>query len=317
MELSGKLIKRFQVSFNSRKEYDECCKCVEDVFKIPLNKMDNQSKIEDSQIIDYPQQGQTQRPPNNATSHYNPSNPDSSRNMYQQYVQSQHVSIPLPHLQMSRHLEQSSYVPIQPKPPPLAMSIPRQLQLPRNTQNQVNHTHEQKTLLQLPSNYYPADSSFHDRNRIPLVSSQTSYAPESHWKHKEQRTDAFPGLTNPQLATSQITYNRQHVIDNPLGTYQKNSLNSGLSENIIPVYESKTQSFQKVLPERSKITGNQIPLPTKKQENLSVLKIHKPKPEIRLLDMDDRELKKLIILKLKDKEFVKLVERLDKIVSQP
>lgn len=82
-----------------------------------------------------------------------------------------------------------------------------------------------------------------------------------------------------------------------------------------PVNKNKSIKEEEVLPMK---IGNKFVLPKSSTNGVQKSsRKQKPKKKYDLLKMKDAELKILVSQKLKDEEFVKFVERLDKIVSQP
>lgn len=332
-------MKRFQVSFNSRDVYDNCCKCVEEKLKVTLNQMDATAIGENSQIIDYPSHSMatTSQGPkcattlrentlNNQSYYHSPQAlckpqyipPLKQQNSFSQLEgstclqnmsleqQKQHTGQQVRGVSQShnnyllpQYEQQAYYTQCQPTYTYL-QTCPQQ-----NTSNGHLSVQGQNMALKPPNiNYNQEVLSHSNSNGVLLVSDQhlnnqmliNGYGSQNRTRNESLGCSQGNANIRPKIQTA---------TNDTIGLSERNG-NNNKPKPVIKEEEILPMEIGKVF-NSTKSSTNGIQ---------KTQRVQKPNPKNDLFKIKDSELKKLVTRRLKDQEFVKFVERLDKIVSQ-
>lgn len=306
----GDILKRFQVSFISETTYGDCCRCVEEKLMISVNHLVASTANENSQIIDYCSQAiprslqnpiHTETQQNVISNH--PFHQSQSLNRASQYV--------LVHEQQAP--AQKSGIQTQLFELPADHRVPFHL----NTQNGLCPHHSLSTYCnQLQSNY---------SNFIP---NQPNCIDNNLNRDKKKALD-YLQRSGRDIATINNPSNFSSSLGQPLiqGTIQSDHINQkksvsdtdyktncsiGKQENCIKYCIKQEEVLQLLDSEELDSRKHPTKDSTKNSQGLQ-----KSKQKGNLHIMKDSQLKRLIKERLKDKEFITFVKKLEKIVSQP
>lgn len=322
------MVKRFQVSFNTTDLYDKCCKCVQEKLNVVLSQKDATEVIENSQFIDNPSQKrvamlQIPRIPSNSWE--NTSNNQEFYSPSQALCRPQYIPPPKQNAPFSQLERSASF---------------SNITLEQRKKIQCESSQQVRELSQLPSNYflphYHQPDACYAQYQQPYTYLHTSAQPDMRNAGRQSGfmalestyIDCNRDIVAPSNAKAMRSVDRNNQIL-PIGN-QNHITNESIDNNVQPknqaidknrifvcdrpVNKDKWIKEEEALPTK---IGNKFVLPKSSINRVQKSSNQKPKKKYDLFKMKDAELKTLVTEKLKDEKFIKFVERLDKIVSQP